>query len=196
LFGRFDQSLAYLQQGRQLDPVLPETYNVIGVVYWLMRKPDESIAAFERMLELSPHLVAGRFRMARVLLADGQPERALEIVNEETGQIYRLAGLAMVHHDLGDSAASQAALDELIETAADVAAFQIAETYGHIGQPDKAIEWLNRAYENQDSGVATILGDLAFEELNDDPRWVELLQKLGLYEAWLEMPPEWGGPPR
>jgi len=30
--------------------------------------------------------------------------------------------------------------------------------------------------------------------LHDDPRWTTLLEKMGLLEYWLVMPPEYGGP--
>jgi hypothetical protein len=103
-------------------------------------------------------------------------------------------GLAMAHHDLGDPRRAQASVQELIEQGADVAAYQIAEAYAHMARLDDAFHWLEQAYAIRDSGLAGVLGDPAFNTLLSDPRWPQFLNKLGLYEAWLAMPPKWGGP--
>jgi hypothetical protein len=100
----------------------------------------------------------------------------------------------MIHHALGNKIESQRALTQLIETGADDAAYQIAEVYGYRGEIDKAFEWLEQSLKIRDSGLASVLGDPALRELRTDPRWQPYLEKLGLLEFWLEMPPEWGGP--
>ena len=100
----------------------------------------------------------------------------------------------MVQHALGNTAESEAALQDLIENAAGEAAFQIAEVYGYRDQSDKAFEWLEQSLLIRDSGLASILGDPALRDLRTDPRWQPFLEKLGLLEFWLEMPPEYGGP--
>ena len=94
----------------------------------------------------------------------------------------------------GNEIESQRALKQLIETGADDAAFQIAEVYGFRGEADKAFEWLEQSLVIRDSGLASVLGDYTFLSLRTDPRWQPFLDKLGLLEYWLEMPPEWGGP--
>ncbi|MGB5487533.1 MAG: hypothetical protein WBN06_09100, partial [Lysobacterales bacterium] len=107
---------------------------------------------------------------------------------------YRATGLAMVHHALGNTDASQSALDELIEVGSKSAAYQVAEVYSFRNEADKAFEWLERAFLIRDSGLTSTLGNPALRGLRTDPRWQPFLEKLGLLESWLEMPPEHGGP--
>ena len=76
----------------------------------------------------------------------------------------------------------------------DDAAFQIAEVYGSRNEPDKAFEWLDQSILIRDSGTSATLGNPAFGGLRTDPRWPVFLEKFGLLEFWLEMPPEHGGP--
>jgi hypothetical protein len=84
----------------------------------------------------------------------------------------------MVQHTLGDTKASQQALEKLMATGAGDAAYQIAEGYAWRGEKDKAFEWLERAYRQQDGGLASIKGDPLLASLRSDPRYAAVLRKL------------------
>jgi hypothetical protein len=60
------------------------------------------------------------------------------------------------------------------------AAFQIAQVYAYRGESDKSFEWLERAYQQRDSGLPEIKNDPLFKNLRHDPRYNELLKKLRL----------------
>jgi serine/threonine protein kinase len=68
----------------------------------------------------------------------------------------RLSGTAMAEHSLNHAKESQQALDSLIAKDAQEAAYQIAEVYAWRGEKDKAFEWLERAYQQRDSGLSEI----------------------------------------
>lgn len=87
---------------------------------------------------------------------------------------------AIALHELGRTAQARAALDRLIETDADGAAFQIAEVYAQWGRADDAFEWLERGYSQGDSGLAELRSSASLEPLYVDPRFNPLLAKVGL----------------
>ena len=59
--------------------------------------------------------------------------------------------------------------------------YQIAQIYAHRGDVEQAFAWLDRAYEQRDSGLGLYLkGDPLLENLRSDPRYVELLRKMNL----------------
>jgi hypothetical protein len=124
----------------------------------------------------------------------GELIAALEHANKEISPIYRLTSEAMVQFTLGNREDSDESLAELIRTGSDQAAYQIAQVYSIRNEPDKVFEWLEHAYRIRDSGLSSLLGDPSFKSVLSDPRWPVFLEKLGLLEAWREMPPEWGGP--
>jgi hypothetical protein len=62
------------------------------------------------------------------------------------------------------------------------AAYQIAEVYAWRGEPDKAFEWLERAYAQNDGGLTFIKADPLMKPLQPDPRFAIFLRKLGLPE--------------
>ena len=84
----------------------------------------------------------------------------------------------MAEHTLGDAKASQQALEKLIATDAGDAAYQIADVYAWRGEKDKAIEWLERAYRQQDGGLDGTKIDPLLAALRSDPRFAVLLRKL------------------
>ncbi|MCI0616738.1 hypothetical protein L0244_27475, partial [bacterium] len=67
-----------------------------------------------------------------------------------------------------------------IETFQNEAAFQIAEIYAYRGETDKAFEWLERAYEQRDTGLAQMKGDPLLRSLESDPRYITFLKKMKL----------------
>jgi hypothetical protein len=60
--------------------------------------------------------------------------------------------------------------------------FQIAQVYAVRGETDKAFEWLQIALNNHDTGMLGLLVDPLLRGLHDDPRYKNLLTKLGLPE--------------
>jgi hypothetical protein len=60
------------------------------------------------------------------------------------------------------------------------AAIQIAELYAYDGQLDRAFDWLEKAVEQRDPGVANLVGNPLLENLRNDPRWRDLLDMLRL----------------
>ena len=113
-------------------------------------------------------------------MAQGQLQEALAAVKKEPSQSERLLGEAEVYHALGQSRASDAALKQLIASSSDVAAYQVAEVYAYRGDADKALDWLERAYEQHDSGLVDLKIDSSFKDLRQSPRYVNLLEKMHL----------------
>ena len=61
-----------------------------------------------------------------------------------------------------------------------VSATAIAGIYAVLGEKDKAIEWLERAYDERSGYLAVVNGDFVFENLRDEPRYQALIEKMGL----------------
>jgi serine/threonine protein kinase/tetratricopeptide (TPR) repeat protein len=61
-----------------------------------------------------------------------------------------------------------------------LAPFLIAELYGDIGDKDHAFEWLNIAYQDRNILLIGLPTDFTFDSLRSDPRYAELVRKIGL----------------
>ncbi len=91
----------------------------------------------------------------------------------------RLVGLVMAHHALGQAAASDAALAELIDNYEKEWAYNIAYVLAFRGEADRAFEWLNQAVAYNDPGLTTIAIEPLFANIQFDPRWLPFLENIG-----------------
>src|SRR5678815_585141 len=98
----------------------------------------------------------------------------------EADEGYRRFELAVAQYVVGDRQAADAALADLIAKAREGFAYQIAEVYAVRGEADKAFEWLQISFDDRDAGMLGLLVDPLLRGLRDDPRYKNLLAKLGL----------------
>jgi hypothetical protein len=141
--------------------------------------PAFSEAALREALELNPDASPVKGLLATLLAIHSikLPE-ALELANAENAEWSRFSAQAMVYWAMKRVAESDAALKLLIDKLADIAAVQVAEAYSVRNEPDKAFEWLERAYRQHDGGIGWIVHDDALVPLHGDPRWPAFLKKI------------------
>jgi len=58
-------------------------------------------------------------------------------------------------------------------------AFWIAQLYAELGDKDHAFEWLNTAYQEHNLWIPTLRTDFTLAPLHSDPRYTDLVRKLG-----------------
>jgi len=179
LQGRLDEAIDLYQQAVTLDPVSYLAHVYLGLSYLRANRLDEAADSAQMILSLSPGGIFGHFLLGLVLLEQGDAPAALLEMEQESMDIFRLQGTAIVQHALGDAGASDAALKELIECCAAGGAYQIAQVYADRGEIDLAFDWLDQAYANRDPALPNMLTSNWLANLHDDPRWEPFLEKMG-----------------
>lgn len=61
-------------------------------------------------------------------------------------------------------------------------AFQIASAYSALGDKNQAFAWLDKAYQQDRRSLTYIRVEVAFEGLHSDPRFQDLLRRMGLQD--------------
>ena len=56
----------------------------------------------------------------------------------------------------------------------------IATVYAGLGEKEEALAWLDKAYEARSDFIVFIKVDLAWDGLRSDPRFQDLLRRIGL----------------
>jgi predicted Zn-dependent protease len=141
---------------------------------------DEANAALRKAAELQPLAAATHRYQVLIAAQRGDGETALREAKLEPDEGYRRFELAVAQYVAGDLQAANATLADLIANGQDRLAYQIAEVYAVRGEKDKAFEWLQIAFDNHDAGTLTILVDPLLRGLRDDPRYKNLVAKVGL----------------
>ena len=180
VLGRLDEAIDLQRQSIALDPLSPGGHIGLGITLYGAHRLEEAADSFQMAISLNPGGIFGHYFLGRVLLAQGDAPAALAVIEQETSDFFRLTGIAIVQHVLGDAEASDAALKELIECCAAGGAYQVAQAYAFRGEIDHAFDWLEIAYNNRDAGMVFLLVDRLLANLHDDPRWEPFLDKMGL----------------
>jgi DNA-binding winged helix-turn-helix (wHTH) protein/TolB-like protein/TPR repeat protein len=178
--GRIDEAIETGARAIALDPAAGARRNQ-GWHY--LAKGDTRNARAVLMLQLvdlpeNPHT---NFYLALCDIYEGQPEAALQRL-ELSSTLFRLLGTVIAQHERGDHAASDIALQKLIDQFAIPDGYWIGAAYAWRGELDQAFHWIERAIEGGDSSAAYLLFDPLLANLRDDPRYQRLVDRVGLGE--------------
>ena len=184
--GRLEVALPLHQYLVDRDPLCARCQYLLGKTYWYSRRYDEAEAAFRQYQRLAEG--GGERSLGVVLLLGGQPALALESFRELDHHLYlRLQGEAMALHALGDAAAAEEVVQQLVTRWGDEQALAVAQTYAYMDQKSAAFEWLARAGRRDRENLRMDFADPLFDPLRDDPRWDGLLAGLGIAPAQLAL---------
>lgn len=189
--GRHDEALAEVKKAYELDPFSVAVNMNVGMRYGAARRYDEAIAQFKKTIELAPDYPVIYWALSSAYLEKGMFEealtpfaRALILSKEETpesaGRI--TAELRQALKSGGERAFWRKMLEENLEfyKKGIGSPVFIANDYAKLGEKDKAFEWLEKAYDERDSQLTYLKTYSAFDNLHADPRYKDLLQRIGL----------------
>lgn len=177
--GRLPEAADAFRKGIADDPLFTPDWYWLGRVQAAQGDPAAARRAMNRALAIDPEFLDASSYIGTLSLLQGDPATALATYTK-TGS---LNGVAMAEHDLGHTAQAQFALDQLIAKRAEHAAYAIAAVYAWWNDPDQAFPWLERAVAQHDTALVTVKYDPLLRNLHSDPRFNELLAKLGLPSA-------------
>jgi TolB-like protein/Tfp pilus assembly protein PilF len=178
-YGDLDRAIGLLKRAAALDPLNTDIRIFLADAYASAERAPEGVAELQNVLAFNPDASLVKGLMATLFAVHNyRLSEALALADDEKAEWSRLAARAMVLAALKRGPEADAALDLLIERCGNIAAYQVAETYAFRHEPDKAFEWLDRAYRQHDGGVGWVRADAALASLRDDPRWEALLEKI------------------
>jgi TolB-like protein/Tfp pilus assembly protein PilF len=182
--GRLDEALPEMARAKTLDPLSPGINMGIASILMYQRKLDEATAQARRTLELDPDYVVGRYALARIDVMQGRPERAVETLESVLTTTSRPALLADLAHAYAASGRRREAL-RTIARWKDLAGRhslrdeQAAHVYAALGDKREAVRLLEKAYAERSPGLVWLKVDPRFDSLSTEPRFRDLLRRLG-----------------
>ena len=181
--GKSAEGSRQIDQAVRLDPLSPiiGTWQVYDAVW--DRRFDEALAAAKRTMEIDPNYIYFEPALAMVYREQGRLSDALDIyarVAQTSGQ--PSAGLAITYARLGRKDEARRVIEKLIDLTRTkyYAGDQIALAYAALGEKDAAFQWLNRAADEHSGGIHLMALGHEFDPLRSDPRFRQLLLRIGL----------------
>jgi TolB-like protein/Tfp pilus assembly protein PilF len=185
LLGKFDAADREFRRALDLDPLSPGINSGYGSMLINSRRYDEAIAHLKKTLELDENFFLTHANLARAYQLKGNYQASVEErarVEEINGNTQLATGIRESFEKGGWKGYLQFVSREF-ETQADRRGFyNAAKIYAELGEKDKALSALQTAYEKRESDLLPIKVDPLLDPLRDDPRFQELLKKIGFPE--------------
>ena len=183
--GHHTDAIGSARKAAELDPL--SMLMRMNLSYILMDAGDfdASIEVAEAAFEKEPDYPELRGNLWLTYLRAGEPEKGAETVVEWavlTGRdvdAVREVGEAFIR--FGRSGEGQALSDELLERV-EFGSEDLGQVYAFVGDGERALGALERAYEER-SGSRSVLSmrlNPGYDFIRDDPRFVELMRRVGL----------------
>jgi eukaryotic-like serine/threonine-protein kinase len=183
--GRIEDGVRETQKAQALDPVSLIINTNLGWEYYVAGRNDEAADQLRKVLEIDPKFSLARRTLEQVYAEMGEQKEAVA----EREKLLSLSGgpelAASVEEDFsrgGYNAVLQSWLEGLRELAKHsyVSPYSIAEAYARMGEKEKAFEWLETAYTEQDSGLVSLAVEPIFDSMRADRRFQDLLGRMNL----------------
>jgi len=184
--GKADQAIATMETALTLDPLSPEINSFLPWDYYLKRDYASCQVAALKAMQMFPdfwlpHMVAGMCYYIRAQYADAIREYSKALVMNPDGT-FPQAGVAMSLAKSGQRAEALRALDQLqaMKSRTYVSPGYVALVYMALGDRDAEFVWLNKGYEDRAEWLLWLPVDPLFDGQRDDPRYKELVRKVGI----------------
>lgn len=187
--GRADEASAELQRGQQLDPISPAA--AVGAVWPFLhvaaplRRCELAIERLKAVIEEWPSFVPAWVLLGTsYAMLDRLPKAVAAF---HTALSYRgddpevLMRLAFIHGRRGDRDAAEELLANTCQRlSGSVAPVWLAIAHAGMGADDQAFTVLESACEERDPGLAQLKAEPMLDSLRGDPRFSNLLERVGL----------------
>jgi len=183
--GRSDEALHESETARRLDPLSLIIATDRGAILYFSRQYDRAIEQFQSVREMDPSF--GRAHLAiDAYIQQGRFTEAMANLDEwrhaSGGGVNSSSRLVYLYGRMGKKDKAQAELRKLeaLNRTQLVDPVAMALAYLGVGNNDAALSSLEKAYAERSNLLTALQVEPAYDPLRDDPRFQELLRRVGL----------------
>jgi TolB-like protein/Tfp pilus assembly protein PilF len=182
--GRFDEAISENKRAVELDPLSLIINADLGSTFMLARQYDQAIAQLQRTLTLDNKFGYTHWTLGQALYLKGDTAAAIAEYQkartlDDDPQTVALLGRAYADTGQKDQALELVRGLEGRATQQFVRGYLLALVYIGLGDKTKAIDYLEREYQNHDNiDTAWIRADPMLDPLRGDPRFEALAEKI------------------
>jgi tetratricopeptide (TPR) repeat protein len=182
--GRLDKALVRSERALELDPYNLRSQSFYAQVLYQARRFDEAIAMARKVLSVPPRSGVALTALSNSLYMKGMYDELVDMSIEE-----RIKDPAL-REDLKRGYAengydwAQKRLNDILEAGygkpGGVPAIVLVHFCARTKDKDRVIHWLEKAYQQHDSNVPYLRIDPEFDFVRDDPRFRDIMRRVGL----------------
>jgi len=188
--GRHAEAIAEMKKALELDPLSSALNNYMGMTYLLAGDYQKSVQQLQRTIELDPTFPLAHFFFASCLTEIGKYEQAIEEMQKgallsgarpEEASAWA-AEFLKAFRTGGPNGYWQKNLEVTLKEheQGGTGTLDLASAYARVGDKEKALEWLQKAYEERDGNITLVKSYPDYKSLRGDPRFSALLKRIGL----------------
>jgi eukaryotic-like serine/threonine-protein kinase len=186
--GREQEALAEINRAHELDPLSLSLTATFGEIHLWARRYDEAIAGCKKLADENPTFAAAHPCLYKAYWGKRMYLKAIDEW-KAYGDLDRDASTSEFASAMEQGFRTggwQGALTKGIQTrkaqrrAGYQSAYGIAQLYAELGDKDQAFMWLNTALQEHDWYLIGLKTDFALDSIRADPRFAELVRKVGL----------------
>jgi serine/threonine-protein kinase len=187
--GRSDEAIIELKRAQELDPVSLFMKMVGGFVFYYARQYDESIEHFRKTLEMNPNYVMAHIWLGQTYILKKMYEEAIASIQKGLTLSKEIPILALGWGWLGTAYAYSGQKDEALKMfdrldklskEGYVSSVYYAIIYIGLGDRDKAFKYAEKAILERSAYMVYLIAQPIADPVRSDPRYTELLVKMGL----------------
>ncbi|MCI0338059.1 MAG: protein kinase [Acidobacteria bacterium] len=184
--GRIEEAVAEAKRAQELEPFSLIISSHLGWINYLARRYESAIEHAREKLKLDPNFFPAHRYQALAFEAQGKYKDALpefqKALSLSRGSTLLKAELGHAYAVAGKRKEALQSLEELQQLSGQrhISPYHLALIYTGLGEKDRAIELLNKALDERAERLVWMKMDPRFDILRTDPRFIDLLQRIGL----------------
>ncbi len=184
--GRIDESIVQVEKAAELDPLSLSTNTARAFPYLAAGRHDETIEKLKPVLEMDPDFPLALYYLGRSYTGKGLYKESIaayqKAIQHSGGSSFFVSALIYSLAKDGQTAEARRKFNELLRPSSSgpVSTYVLARGLAALGEREKAIAALEKAFQERDGLMHVIKVDPNFDELRDEARFQAIVAKMNL----------------
>jgi len=184
--GRQREALGEIRRARELDPLSLIANTLEASFLSLGQRDEEALSRLQKAFDIDPDFWVAHLHLGNIRWKQGRTGDAISAFQSARilsgGVPHTLAALGYARARSADPASARDHLDELhaLSKKRYVPPSNFALVHCGLEEADRAFAWLERAYAERDLRMTFLKVDRRWDELRDDPRFVDIVARMKL----------------
>jgi adenylate cyclase len=181
--GRFEEAKEQMEIGLELDPLNAMNQGYLGNAFLRARQLDQAIAQYKKSLTLQPDFADSLSGLLECYHQKGMYKEALEVARRffnARGFENLLEAFNRGNEEGGYKEAMRQAAEAWAAQSNRAYSMRIATLYAYAGEKDRALDWLEIAYQEQMQNLIYLNVQPKWDLVRDDPGFQALLRRMNL----------------